>query len=321
MSWQWRAEIMLQRLVAETDTALLDELGEFLFDAKKSPKKPAAAEHLILGLFNNATFATPERWSRAGELIRNDKMPAKVKWRMIRELGRWRGAEDLPEVQAQMKSNCNLLIDLLAENLSDRKPDLITRFLLIDSLESLTSEEHGDKIDNWRFWFNDLRDKPLKPRKAVVFKDNLGDIELEGHSFARKEPRKVEGMEILILPEFGYSEQYWYPYIFELNKTTGVFVELPDASRVKDLRAAGGPRGQPLTRTPTSTRCASWLRPLKQRRAKSGKQEKVGIIAHGVSGWIAIEYCRLYPESVAFCIIMNATWSGNISLRQGAQPA
>jgi pimeloyl-ACP methyl ester carboxylesterase len=309
--WQWRAEIMLQRLVAETDTALLDELGEFLFDAKKSPKKPAAAEHLILGLFNNATFATPERWSRAGELIRNDKMPAKVKWRMIRELGRWRGAEDLPEVQAQMKSNCNLLIDLLAENLSDRKPDLITRFLLIDSLESLTSEEHGDKIDNWRFWFNDLRDKPLKPRKAVVFKDNLGDIELEGHSFARKEPRKVEGMEILILPEFGYSEQYWYPYIFELNKTMAcTFVELPDASRVKDLER---PVDRAGNRDPNA-----YYYPLKQlveafeQRRKDSKQEKVGIIAHGVSGWIALEYCRLYPESVAFAIIMN-TWSGNNS--------
>lgn len=309
--WQWRAEVVLQRLINETDQALLNELDEFLFDEKKAPKKPAAAEHLILGLFNNATFATTERWMRAGEIVRNDKMPAKVKWRMIRELGRWRGAEASPEVQALMKHNCKLLIDLLGENLKEKKPDMIQRFLLIDSLESLSSEEHGEKIENWTFWFNDLKEEPLTPRKATMFKDDLGDIELEGHTFARKEPRKVEGMEILILPEFGYSEKYWYPYIFELNKTaTCTFVELPDASRVKDLE-------RPVDRAGNKDPNAYYY-PLTQlveafeARREQSKQEKVGIIAHGVSGWIALEYCRLHPESVAFAIIMN-TWSGNNS--------
>lgn len=309
--WQWRAEVTLQRLINETDEKLLAALAEFLFDEKKAPKQPAAAEHLVLGLFNNQTFATAERWSRAGELVRNEKMPAKVKWRMIRELGRWRGAEDHPEVQAQMKANCKLLIDLLAENLANKKADRIERFLIIDSLESLSSEEHGDKIDNWTFWFNDLRDKPLTPRKKTVFKDSLGDIELEGHTFARKAPRKVEGMEILILPEFGYSEEYWYPYIFELNKTMAcTFVELPDASRVKGLERPTDRAGNPDPN--------AYYYPLEQlveafeERRKQSKQEKVGIIAHGVSGWIALEYCRLHPESVAFAIIMN-TWAGNNS--------
>ena len=309
--WQWRAEIMLQRLTAETNPELLDELAEFLFDDKKAPRQPAAAEHLILGLFNNTTFATNERWARAGELIRNDKMPAKVKWRMIRELGRWRGAVDHPDVQALMKLNCKLLIDLLGENLKAKRPDMIARFLIIDSLESLTSEEHGEKIENWTFWFSDLGEKPLTPRTKTMFKDNLGDIELEGHTFARKEPRKVEGMEILILPEFGYSEEYWYPYIFELNKTMAcTFVELPDASRVKDLER---PTDRAGNRDPNA-----YYYPLEQlveafeERRKQSKQKKVGIIAHGVSGWIALEYCRLYPESVAFAIIMN-TWAGNNS--------
>ncbi|MBZ0138016.1 MAG: alpha/beta hydrolase [Planctomycetes bacterium] len=309
--WQWRAEIMLQRLTTETDPDLLNELGKFLFDEKKAPKQASAAEHLILGLFNNSSFAKPERWARAGELIRNEKMPDKVKWRMIRELGRWRGAEDNPEVQTLMKNNCRLLIDLLGENLKAKRPELIARFLIIDSLESLTNEEHGDKIENWTFWYNDLKDKPLTPRKATMFKDDLGDIELEGHSFARKEPRKVEGMEILILPEFGYSEEYWYPYIFELNKTmTCTFVQLPDASRVKDLE-------RPIDREGNKDPNA-YFYPLEQLveafelRRQESKQKKVGIIAHGVSGWIALEYCRLHPESVAFAIIMN-TWAGNNS--------
>ena len=307
--WQWRAEVMLQRLINETNTELLDALGEFLFDEKDPVKKPAAAEHLIMGLFNNSTFATADRWAKAGDVVRHEKLDAKVKWRMIRELGRWRGAQEMPEVQAQMKANCGVLIDLLGENLKQKKPDMIERFLIIDSLEALTSEEHGEKLENWTFWFNELKEKPLSPRKAEVFKDNLGDIELEGHTFARKEPRKVEGMEVLILPEFGYSEEYWYPYIFELNKTMAcTFVELPDASRVKDLERPVDRAGNPDPN--------AYYYPLEQlveafeQRRKDSKQEKVGIIAHGVSGWIALEYCRLHPESVAFAIIMN-TWSGN----------
>lgn len=309
--WQFRAEVAFNRIVQESNTELLAELSTFLFDEKKAPKSPSAAEHLVLALYNNQTFATAENWTRLGDIVRNPKMPSKVKRRAIRELGRWRGAEDLPAVQTQMKANVGLLIGLLRDNLLDKKADRIERFLLIDSLESLSSEEHEEAIQNWEFWFSDLKEKPLTPRKAQAFKDNLGDIELEGHSFVRKGARKAEGMEILILPEFAWSEEYWYPYIFELNKfATCTFVELPDASRVKGLK-------RPTDRSGNADPNAYYY-PLEQlveafeERRKLSKQEKVGIIAHGVSGWIALEYCRLHPDSVAFAIIMN-TWAGNNS--------
>jgi pimeloyl-ACP methyl ester carboxylesterase len=312
--WQYRADVALNRIVQENNEALLAELSKFLFDEKKAPKQPSAAEHLVLALYNNQNFANAANWAKLGDIVNNEKMPSKVKRRAIRELGRWRGAEEVPAVQTQMKANAGLLISLLKTNLANKKADRIERFLLIDSLESLTSEEHEESIENWEYWYNsvkDAADKPLTPRKAQAFKDNLGDIELEGHSFVRKGARKAEGMEILILPEFAWSEEYWYPYIFELNKfATCTFVELPDASRVKGLK-------RPTDRSGNADPNAYYY-PLEQlveafeERRKLSKQEKVGIIAHGVSGWIALEYCRLHPESVAFAIIMN-TWSGNQS--------
>lgn len=302
--WQWRAQVM-QRVQQETSGELLDELFKWVTDDRQTQRQPAAAEHLVWALMNNERGRSIERYSEMAKAVHANRAPDKLKNRVIRELGVWRG------VQPLAKHSVGLLLDMLEANLKERRPDELRRFLIIDSLESLTSEEFGDNMEQWRFWFDNLGETPLEPRKAEAFKDEYGDIEIKGHSFVRKKQRPVDSVDVLILPEFGYSEQYWYPYIFELNKLFNcVFVELPDASRVKGLQ-------RPTDRAGNVDQNAYYY-PLKQlveafeeRRDQSG-QKKVGIIAHGVSGWIAMEYCRLHPESVAFCIIMN-TWSGNIS--------
>lgn len=302
--WQWRAEVM-QRVQTETSSELLDELFEWVADDTQTQRQPAAAEHLVWALMNNERGRSIERYTEMAKATTGKRAPDKLKNRVIRELGVWRG------VQPLAKHSIGLLLDMLDANLEERRPDELRRFLIIDSLESLSSEEFGDNIEQWRFWYSNLGETPLEPRKAESFEDEYGDIEIKGHSFVRKKPRPVDSVDVLILPEFGYSEQYWYPYIFEMNKLFNcVFVELPDASRVKGLQ-------RPTDRAGNVDNNAYYY-PLKQlveafeeRRDQSG-QKKVGIIAHGVSGWIAMEYCRLHPESVAFCIIMN-TWSGNIS--------
>ena len=312
--WQYRATVT-GRIQSETNKELLAALEEFLFNEKDIVKKPAAAEHICWALYNNQTWVNAEKWSKARSLIVGKKTPDKVKARMLRELGVFRGAPDLPEPQAQAKANVKLLVDLLEWAASDKKFDPVLRFLMGDALESLSSQDFGEDLAKWRFFADGLKDtEPLKPRTADGFKDQFEGVEVEGHSFASPQPRPVD-MEILILPDLGKSDRYWYPYIFEINKTFKcTFVKLPDCSKMNDIEWMKNRDGTD-NRTAYYYPLAQLVETFEERR-KQSKQKQIGLIAHGVSGWIALEYLRLHPESVAFAIIIQ-TWSGESSREAG----
>lgn len=301
-TWQYRGAAIMH-IRSSTDTAVLAELEKFLFDGKKAAKQAAAAEHTLWALYNNEKWVNAEKWTKAGEIVRSKDHPEKVKARMIRELGIFRGDHK------QGVANVKLLAPLLTEAMKDKKFSRQLRFLLADALESLTGEEFGDEVEKWEFLANGLAaDAQLKPRTATKFKDTVGDVDLEGHSFVRKGAPKGGNMELLILPDLYKSPLYWYPYIFELNKTfTCTFVDLPDCSRMKDLKWMKNQDG--------SDNRTAYYYPLEQlveafeKRRESSNKAKIGLVAHGVSGWIALEYLRLHPESVAFAIIIE-TWSG-----------
>ncbi len=317
--WQYRAEI-LTRITTESDSALLDALAKWLFDPKQNVKKPAAAEHVAFALLNNQKWATPENWQRAGELVAQEKLAEKVKARVIRELGRWRFQMETPEqiaspdAQGPMKANARILVSLLSASAKERKPNVNLRFLIADALENISGEEFGYELDKWEFWIQNLKDTDmLAPRTPSKFKDQFTDVEIEGHSFVRRTARPTD-LEILILPDLGKSEQYWYPYIFELNKTFKcTFVDLPDCSRMAGLEWMRNRDG--------SENRTAYYYPLKQlveafeARREASKQKKIALIAHGVSGWIALEYLNLHPESVSFAVILE-TWSGKGSREQ-----
>ena len=320
--WQYRATIT-GRLQSETDKELLAKLEEFLFDEKETAKKPAAAEHICWALYNNQNWVNEEKWAKARELVMSKKTPEKVKARMLRELGVFRGdtaagaAAADEKAQALGKANVRTLVGLLEWAATDKKFSRELRFLIGDALESLSGQDFGEDLAKWRFFADNLND-PLKPRTAAGFKDQFTDVEVEGHSFSSPTPRPVE-MEILILPDLGKSDRYWYPYIFEINKTFKcTFVKLPDCSKMKDIEWMKNRDGSPNQ--------TAYYYPLKQlvetfeERRKQSKQKHVGLIAHGVSGWIALEYLRLHPESVAFAIIIQ-TWSGENSREQGRNSA
>ncbi|MBX3473540.1 MAG: alpha/beta hydrolase [Planctomycetes bacterium] len=321
--WQYRVNVMV-RIKDESDPNVLAEYEKFLFDEKKGggPKQPAAAEHVVWALYNNTNWVNADRWAKGAEIVKSKAYPEKVKARVIREMGgifnRANEGEKVPELQAQGKLNVKTLVSLLEWSFTDKKFPRDLRFLIADALENLTSEEHGDTqetVDKWRFFADNLKpDVPLTPRKAEKFKDDLGDVELEGHSFARKAPRKGGDLDLLILPDLGKSAQYWYPYVFELNKTfNATFVDLPDCSRMKNLEWMKNQDGS-VNRTAYYYPLAQLVEAFEQRRESSGKK-RVGIIAHGVSGWIALEYLRLHPDSVEFAIIIQ-TWSGENSREQ-----
>ncbi|MHC4840263.1 MAG: alpha/beta fold hydrolase [Planctomycetota bacterium] len=314
--WQYRWQITY-RIFQETDEDFLASLWSFVTDGKAVKKTPAAGEHMLWALLRNEKFATLERWHELNDLIHDKNQPEKVKVRALREMGVPRrspvGAPTFSQDLA--KQNVRLLIDLLEESLANKKASALQRFVIIDSLENLTSEEHDDNVKGWNVWYKEEReDGKLKFRTREKFKDSFEDADLEGHSFVRKKARATE-LELLVLPDLGKSDEYWYPYIFELNKTFKCsFIQLPDCSRMKNLKYMKDRTGQ-VNRTAFDYPLEQLVDVFEKRREKFA-QKKVGLIAHGVSGWVALEYLRLHPDKIAFAIIMN-TWSGKKSREAG----
>ncbi|MCA8913096.1 MAG: sigma-70 family RNA polymerase sigma factor [Planctomycetes bacterium] len=308
--WQYRASVTAA-IQGETDEGLLAALENFLFDEKDVAKNPSAAEHILWALYNNSTWATPEKWDQAVSLVTAKKVPDKVKARMLRELGVFRGDPGDEDAQAAARHNVKILVDLLAFGRDENKLNLELRNLISDSLASLTGKDFGDGVYMWQYFVATMKEsEPLKPRQALRFKDELAEVELEGMSFDSPTPRPTN-MEVLVLPEFGCSSRYWQPYLHRLNRTFKVtYLDLPDCSRMRDLEWMRNPDG--------SINRKAYYYPLKQvvelleEHRKQEKQKKVGLIAHGVSAWIAFEYLRLHPESVAFAVVVQG-WSGQES--------
>lgn len=310
--WIFRAQFILNKLMQETDEATLKAYAAVLWEAPKGMDKILAAgiqENVLFGLLNNQTWGTVENWQKvliqAGEPGKK-AWPTKVRVRALREAARWRGNQELG------KANVTTLIDMLRTLSEIKKPtpdDQLVIWHVSDALESLTGEEFGDEIKGWDTWWPVNKEKELQPRKATrLNKESIEGVDIEGETFARKKKRDVEDFEVLFLSEFGYTQQYWLPYAFELNKMFSCsFIDLPDASKVKGLK-------RPQDRNGNSV--SGYYYPLPQlvdafdaRREQAG-QAKVGLIAHGVNAWVALEFARRRPESLAFIVVI-ATWASS----------
>jgi pimeloyl-ACP methyl ester carboxylesterase len=305
--WQWRSQV-LGRLQQTDNAEILNAIEEWVLNERNLQRQPSAGEHIVWALFNNRGYLNAEKSAKLASIVQMQRATPKVKNRVVRELGVWRGDQPLGRAHA------GLLVGMLEWHEGLRRgQDETLKFLIIDSLESLTTQEFDDNVRQWRFWIDNLEeDAELRYRTPERFEDQHGDVDIRGHSFVRRGGRSVESVDVLILPDFGWSEHYWYPYIFELNKMFNcVFVELPDASRVEGLRRPQDRRTGAVDPNAYYYPLEQLVKAFEERREASG-HEKVGIIAHGISAWIAMEYSRLYPDSVLFCIALNS-FNGNQS--------
>ncbi|GIK51526.1 MAG: hypothetical protein BroJett014_04990 [Planctomycetota bacterium] len=312
--WLFRAMAIQEKILNETDAGTLDALAAFALETPKSiPDKKIAGgvqENVLFALLQNKNWATSENWARALQMARDGSkkaQPMKVRIRAVREAGRWR--DDQPQAKADVAALIEILRDLDALK-KPTKDELLLKWHVGDALESLTGEEHGDEIKAWDIWWGNNKDRDLTPRRATkLAKETVEDVDIEGHSFVRKKPRQVENFEVLFLSDFGRSSQYWEPYAFELNKMFScTFVDLPDASKVKGLKRPQDRNGNEVSN--------QYFYPLPQlvdafdaRREASG-QRKVGLVAHAVNAWVAMEYARRKPDSLAFIVIIS-TWAGS----------
>jgi pimeloyl-ACP methyl ester carboxylesterase len=169
------------------------------------------------------------------------------------------------------------------------------------SLRTLTGQTHlGQSRGGWRRWWRAHRDDPaLKPLRgdAEVVTRKLGGIKLETVTITREDRPEVD---LLVLGRYGYRDEYLRPYLDELAwRVRLTYVRLPS---LQELTGVSGYDGDgPIPRYPVS----KLVRAFDGLRKELGK-DRVAILSHGATGWIALRFAQRYPKRTHALILVNS---------------
>jgi pimeloyl-ACP methyl ester carboxylesterase len=169
------------------------------------------------------------------------------------------------------------------------------------SLRSLTGQTQiGPDRSRWRAWWKaHATDPGWGPLKgdAEVKRRELAGIKLETVTVTRTvEPK----LDLLVLSYYGYRDEYLRPYLDELGSRVRLtYVRLPS---LKDLTGVPGYEGEgPIPRYPVD----KLVRALEQLR-REFKKDRIAIMAHGATGWIALRYAKRYPKRTQALVLVNS---------------
>jgi pimeloyl-ACP methyl ester carboxylesterase len=182
--------------------------------------------------------------------------------------------------------------DALVARLAEEK-DRTVQVHIIARLESWTKQKFGAKPADWAVWWKAHREEEMDPVKAEE-----GEIEFEG--FALKHETRVmdrKDVGIVVLPEYAARPDPARPYL-DFLATFGAlhYVRLPDP---KPLSKEKSPSGKPVYPV------ESMLTALETLRTEF-KEQKLVVVSHGLTGWLAMAYAHKYEGNVAALILLGA---------------
>jgi pimeloyl-ACP methyl ester carboxylesterase len=182
--------------------------------------------------------------------------------------------------------------DALVARLAEEK-DRAVQVHIVARLESWTKQKFGAKSADWAAWWKVHREEPIDPVKAEE-----GEIEFEGFTLkheTRVMDRKDAG--IVVLPDYAARPDPARPYL-DFLMTFGAlhYVRLPDP---KQFSKEKSPNGKPVY--PVD----SMLSALEALRTEF-KEQKLVLVSHGLTGWLAMAYAHKYEGNVAALILLGA---------------
>ncbi|MBN1442999.1 MAG: HEAT repeat domain-containing protein, partial [Planctomycetes bacterium] len=196
--------------------------------------------------------------------------------------------------------------------LFQKEEDEVVRSFIEHSLNDLTQAFLGPNPVRWLSWWEQAKLDPdyelgktdeealakaeefgqkLRKRKTVSI--------LGGVTLSSSERGADEGVPILIIPPYGHSSQIMLPFLSELEKNHRLhYIELPLLSAFdKKKLTTVSDRNIPYYPTELLVKAFEDLR-------RGTGHEHFAIMACGMNSWIAMEYARLYPSSVAALIFV-----------------
>jgi pimeloyl-ACP methyl ester carboxylesterase len=168
------------------------------------------------------------------------------------------------------------------------------------TLEKLAKKQAGSKAEDWRAWWKAVEadwspDAKPEEGKSSETTTTLRDVEL-------KFKEAGEGGPLFVLPDYGLHDIYMQEHIRPLEDVARLFfIALPGVKQFKNLPvpAAG------LPEYPIDKLCDAFDELRKER-----KQERIAILAHGISAWVAMRYATKFPKNVSHLILISTWTSG-----------
>ena len=193
---------------------------------------------------------------------------------------------------------------------------------ILESLESITRQKNMPTARDWADWWSVKEGEfeiPTGDADELSEDEKSGDVvktRVRGTNLTSR--LRGEGLPLLVLPDYGYEQDYLETYMRVLEDTNRiVYMKLPGTRDFVDPPLSNAP-GLPQPFYPLE-RIVEAFEELQQQLEKDGKIEgKFAIMAHGISCWIAMTYAANHPRSVRRMILIAAS-SGQKAAGEGIE--
>jgi len=178
--------------------------------------------------------------------------------------------------------------------------------VLLFNLEEITGKYYHTDTKQWRLYWERNKDRPL-PRVKRFDVGTFGDVKLKfDDTFARK----GSGPLVVCLPTTHRTTMYYMPYFNQWLFVRWLFIDLPPITSFPDVRYDDGDPIYPV----------DILVDAFEDMRKKQRVEKMVLLAHGFTTWIAAKYAQKYPDRVAGLILLNP-YASNETFRRRIEEA
>ncbi len=186
--------------------------------------------------------------------------------------------------------------------------------VLLFNLEEITGKYFHTDTAQWRQYWERNKDRPLPEVKRFDV-GTFGDVKLKfNDTFARK----GSGPLVVVMPMTQRSTTYYMPYFNQWLFVRWLFINLPPVTSFPDVQYDDGDPIYPV----------DILVDAFEDMRKKQRVEKMVLLGHGFSNWVAAKYAQKYPDRVSGLILLNPyssneTFSRRVdeALRSGDQDA
>ncbi len=247
------------------------------------------------------------------EAVANTKLPWQVRRSAAYALGSLPDRESVGSLIEAWKAEKKL------REKKSKKWSLQVELRVQESLERITNQFLGPDPVDWENYWIGAKDDFVPGRRDEEAEKLAEEKGFKAKEYVTKE-RGVElnyrtrgnGPPLFVLPEYGYNRSYLETYLRPLEEYARIFyIDLPAPDKVQGVQA--GPGGSPIYPVDQLVEAFEALREAQFKEAKeAGKvaKDKIVIMGHAISCWIAMRYASKYPRNLAGMVLV-APWSGN----------
>lgn len=180
----------------------------------------------------------------------------------------------------------------------------------VEALEDITGEKF-DTLGDWENWWKYNKDAFAVGGKKKGEESKSGTV-LRGVEL--NYDTAGDGGPLLVIPDYGFEKSYMKTYLRNLEEFNQcIYMDLPGAANF-DPPLPKDP-GLPAPTYPLEKISAAFEELIKKmaeegKLKKKGKDVKVNVFCHGMSGWIGMAYAAKFPGSVRRLVLCNPFSSG-----------